>query len=172
MGNKSSKTDDIKKKSKKVNNEGDYVIGVDFGSSGTAFAYGIFGEKRNEPITGYFDGQTNNNKISTEIILDDNLNILAFGNDCVSYLSNENNKKFYHFQNIKMNLYKKKDKIKAINGDKEVDIEKIIELILIEIKKKATDQIRRKSNILNLPTLSEKSMKINDLLNNKKKIYL
>jgi len=149
MGNKSSKTDNIEKQSKKVNNEGDFVIGVDFGSSGTAFAYGIFGKKRYEPITGYFDGQTNNNKISTEIILDDDLNILAFGNDCVSYLSNENNKKFHHFQNIKMNLYKKKDKVKARNSDKEVDIEKIIELILIEIKKKATDQIRRNSNKLN-----------------------
>ena len=141
MGNKSSK---IKEQSKGVNNEGHYVIGVDFGSSGTAFAYGIFGKKRYEPIPGYFYGQTINTKISTEIILDDDLNQLAFGNDCIKYLSNKNNKKFHHFQNIKMNLYEKKDKIKARNSNKEVDIEKIIELILIEIKKKSNSSNNKK----------------------------
>ena len=121
----------------------DVIIGIDFGSSGVSFSYGFLNNQRTVPIQGFFDGQFSNNKLSTEIILDDNLNILAFGNDCEGFLSSIKDKNFHHFKNIKMNLYKKKYKIKSRNSDKEVDIQFIIQLILQEIKKKALEQIKR-----------------------------
>ena len=100
---------------------------------------------------GHFDGQAIDNKILNEIILDDELkNILAFGNDCISFLCTKHEFKFHHFKNIKMNLYKRIYKIKASNSNKEVNIEYIIKLILIEAKKKAIDQIK-----LTYPNLKE-----------------
>ena len=49
-----------------------------------------------------------------------------------------------------MNLYKQIFKIKAANSDKEADIKYIIQLILIETKKKAIEQIK-----MSYPSLSE-----------------
>ena len=127
------------------------IIGIDFGSSGLCFAYGRLNKKEKKVNIGYFDGQAENSKISNEIILDDELKrVLAFGNDCSSFLCSKQDFKFHHFKNIKMNLYKKIDRIKASNSDKEVDIVYIIKLILIETKKKVIEQIK-KSN----PSLSE-----------------
>lgn len=117
-------------------NRNDVIIGIDFGSSGLSFSYGFLNSQRAVPIQGYFDGQYSNNKLSTEIILDDDLNILAFGNDCESFFSSKKDKNFHHFKNIKLNLYKKEYKIKSRNSNKEVDIQFIIQLILKEIKKK------------------------------------
>ena len=124
-----------------IKNEGDIVIGIDFGSSGIGFAYGFFGKEKEQITTGYFDRQSNNIKIPTEIILDDDLKLLAFGDDCISYLSSHKNN-IHHFKNIKMNLYHKQYIIKASNTDKEVNIEYIIQLILKQIKQKAIEQIR------------------------------
>ena len=81
-------------------------------------------------------------KISAEIILDDDLNVKAFGDDCSLYYNSINEGNFHHFYKIKMNLYDRKYKIKARNSDKEVDIQYIIKLMLIEIKKKAIEQIK------------------------------
>ncbi len=124
-----------------MNNEqrlsGQIIIGIDFGTSGLCFSYGTLINRNIEPHIGHFDGQGRDNKILNEIILDDNLTqVLAFGNDCNSFLCSAHNCKFHHFKNIKMNLYNNLDKVKALNSDKEVDIEYIIKLILIETKKK------------------------------------
>ena len=127
------------------------IIWIDFGSSGLCFAYERLNNKEKKVNIGYFDGQAENSKISNEIILDDELKrVLAFGNDCSSFLCFKQDFKFHHFKNIKMNLYKKIDRIKASNSDKEVDIVYIIKLLLIETKKKVIEQIK-KSN----PSLSE-----------------
>ena len=73
---------------------------------------------------GHFEGQGQNKKILNELILDDVLNnILAFGNDCISFLCSKHDENFHHFKNIKMNLYNKVYKIKAINSGKETDLE-------------------------------------------------
>ena len=125
------------------------VIGIDFGTSGIACAYGFF-KNKNEPTPVYFNGQADKNKISTEIILDDNLNVIAFGNECSSYDISINEKNYHHFYKIKMNLYDRIYKVKARNSDKEVDIQYIIKLMLIEIKKKAIEQIK-----LSIPSLDE-----------------
>ena len=111
-------------------------------------------QKLNTKNLDYLFINKNGGKISNEIILDDNLTkVLAFGNACNSFLCSGHNCKFHHFKNVKMNLYKNLDKVKALNSDKEVDIEYIIKLILIETKKKAIEQIR-----LSIPNLDEKNI--------------
>jgi molecular chaperone DnaK (HSP70) len=125
------------------------AIGIDFGTSGIACAYGFLNEK-SIPTQVLFNGQGNQNKISAEIILDDNLNVMAFGDDCSSYYDSINEENFHHFYKIKMNLYDRIYKIKSRNSDKEVDIQYIIKLMLIEIKKKAIEQIK-----ITIPSLNE-----------------
>ena len=131
---------------KNTGNKNGTVIGIDFGTSGIACAYGFLNEK-SIPTQVLFNGQGNQNKISAEIILDDNLNVIAFGDDCPSYYDLINEKNYHHFYKIKMNLYNKKYKVKARNSNKEVDIQFIIKLMLIEIKNKAIEQI--KLNVIN-----------------------
>ena len=113
------------------------VIGIDFGSCGITFAYGFLDDPKKEIFPGKFEAQGICDKVSTEIILDDKLEkVLSFGNECNSFLSSYKDKKYHHFKNIKMNLYKKIYKIKANNSDnndkdeKEVDIQYIITIIL------------------------------------------
>ena len=127
----------------------DIVIGIDFGTSGIACAYGFFKNEDN-PTPVYFNGQANQNKISAEIILDDDLNVIAFGNECSSYDISINEENYHHFYKIKMNLYDRIYKVKARNSNKEVDIQYIIKLMLIEIKKKAIEQIK-----LSIPSLDK-----------------
>ena len=113
------------------------IIGIDFGTAGIGFAYGFLNDPQKKVYPGHFDGQNVGSKIPTEIILDNNLeNILAFGTDCSPYICSHNSNEYHHFKKIKMNLYKKIYKIKSNNQLKEVDIELIIKLMLIEVKKK------------------------------------
>ena len=120
------------------------IIGIDFGTSGIGFAYGFLGDKDQKARPGHFEGQDIGSKIPTEIILDNNFeNVLAFVVDCASYISSHNPNEYQHFKKIKMNLYKKIYKIKSNNQLKEVDIELIIKLMLIEVKKKAIEQIKK-----------------------------
>ena len=129
------------------------IIGIDFGSSGLCYAYGYLDEKKeNHCFIGHFEQQRRDQKILNEIILDDQLSkVLAFGNDCITFLASrsDENLVFHHFKNIKMNLYNKVYKIKAINSGKEADLQYIIKLILIETKKKAIEQLRLNYQDLN-----------------------
>ena len=134
---------------KNIRNKDGIVIGIDFGTSGIACAYGFF-KNENSPTPIHFNGQVNQTKISAEIIIDDKLNVKAFGDECIKYYNSMNEKNFHHFYKIKMNFYNKKYKIKARNSNKEVDIQYIIKLMLIEIKKKAIEQIK-----LTIPSLDE-----------------
>ena len=130
------------------------VIGVDFGSCGITFAYGFLDDPKKEINPGRFTEQGINNKVSTEIILSEDLSeVICFGNECQTKLHSTDNRKFLHFKNVKMNLYKRKYKIKANNSNEEVDIEKIITIILKEVKKKAMEQIKCR-----LPKLKEKNI--------------
>ena len=137
--------------SEQSRNKNKMVIGIDFGTSGLGYAYGLLNDSKKQVYFGHFENQGVNNKIINEIILDDELvKVLAFGNDCNAFLCSKHESKFHHFKNIKMNLYKKIFKIKASNSDKEADIKYIIQLILIETKKKAIEQIK-----MTYPFLSE-----------------
>ena len=57
--------------------------------------------------------------------------VLAFGNDYISFLTSD-----FIFFYIKMNLYNKVYKIKAINSGNEAGFEYMIKLILIKTKKR------------------------------------
>ena len=92
------------------NSHYEYIVGIEFGSAGISYAYQITSNiYRANPILSNFKGQ-GDNKVPNEIILGDKLeNVLAFGNECSTYISN--NKKtqdsYLHFKDIKMNLYNK-----------------------------------------------------------------
>ena len=115
----------------KTKNQIVIIIGIDFSSCGITLVYGFLDDPKKEKYPGEFEEQGLNEKVSTEIILDDKLEkVLSFGNECNSFLSSYKDKKYHHFKNIKMNLYKRIYKIKANNSDKEVDIQYIITIIL------------------------------------------
>ena len=89
------------------------------------YAYGYLNEQNEKRCCiGHFENQGRAQKILNELILDDVLNnILAFGNDCISFLCSKHDENFHHFKNIKMNLYNKVYKIRAVNSGKEADLE-------------------------------------------------
>ena len=130
----------------KISSKQQIVIGIDFGSGGITFAYGFLDDPKKGVFNALFEEQQqlNTNKISNEIILDENLeNVLSFGNNCNNFLSLKQEKQYHHFKNIKMNLYNNVYKIKANNSNKEVDIQYIITKILKEVKIKAIEQIKK-----------------------------
>ena len=78
------------------------VVGIDFGSSGSGFSYSFFND--NDIIHGYVYGANVDNKVHTEIILDDKYNILEFGATCKQYLK-EIGLKIGHYFKIKKCIY-------------------------------------------------------------------
>ena len=120
------------------------IIGIDFGTSGISFAYGFKSDANKNVIQGHFEGQIQNLKIPAEIILDNSLKeVKAFGSQCDNYISQNESNTYHHFKQIKMNLYKKNYKIKSNNQQKEVDIDYIITLMLIEVKKQSIKEIKK-----------------------------
>lgn len=115
------------------------IIGIDFGTSGTTFSYAFV--KTKEDILS-----PEELKNPTEIILDSDLKVLAFGKDCRQFLSSGRRfqQRYYHFSDIKMKLYNKKGKIQANNDNKFFDLEKVISQVLISIKKESLKIINSK----------------------------
>ena len=151
MGNKSSnsKEDNQIKQSIQLNKINSnkppkIVVGIDFGTAGIGYAYSLCDDKKNIILSDLKDQC--DNKVPTEIILDNSLKfILAFGNECSGYINSHHNKDTYqYFKNIKMNLYKNKETIKSTNG-KEINIEVVISFLLRKISDEAINQIRRSS---------------------------
>ena len=64
------------------------VVGIDFGSSGSGFAY-AYKDNEQEIIYGSIYGSNVNYKVPTEIILNDNNKTLKFGAECKQWLINE-----------------------------------------------------------------------------------
>ena len=60
------------------------VVGIDFGSSRTGYAYSYM--DKNKIVHGQIYGAAVDYKVPTEILLDDNSNVLQFGSSCVQYL--------------------------------------------------------------------------------------
>ena len=149
MGNKSSnsKEDNQIKQSIQLNKINSnkppkIVVGIDFGTAGIGYAYSLCDDKKNIILSDLKDQC--DNKVPTEIILDNSLKfILAFGNECSGYINSHHNKDTYqYFKNIKMNLYKNKETIKSTNG-KEINIEVVISFLLRKISDEAINQIKR-----------------------------
>lgn len=112
------------------------VVGIDFGSSGTGYAYSF--NKADDIILGTFSGQGAGAKVPTEIILDSNLSVLAFGFKCEDYI--KENKLIHeelHFKKVKMNLYSNNNFIVPENSSKKFHLYLIISKILEYIKEEA-----------------------------------
>ena len=117
------------------------VVGIDFGSSGTGYAYSF--NNTEDIILGDFEDQGVDIKVPTEIILDNNLKVLAFGEKCKKYISdNQLNKGELFFQRIKMSLYGNKTTIKPQNQSKEYPLKDIIAKLLGYVKKEAIKKIK------------------------------
>ena len=118
------------------------VIGIDFGSSGTGYAYTFLDDKENILI-GNISGANAYGKVPSEIILNSNGETVTFGIGCINYMKENDMNNLHYFKEIKMNLYNKITKIKAKNSGKLFELKLVIQRILEEIKKEALIQIRR-----------------------------
>ena len=125
------------------------VVGIDFGSSGTGYAYSFM--DKNRIIHGEIPGSGVDQKVPTEIILDDNNNVIHFGVNCINHLK----EKTHYFKGIKMQLYEKKSKIVSVNSGKELDLIIVIQKVLEEIKKIAIEKLS-----MNRPYLAQQTGKI------------
>lgn len=117
------------------------VVGIDFGTSGTGYAFSYNNEK--DIILGKFSEQGIDAKVPTEIILDSKLEkVLAFGHKCQKYIEdNELKNGELFFKNIKMNIYHKTNKIKPYNSSKDYQLVDIIAKILEYVKEEAYSHI-------------------------------
>ena len=118
------------------------VVGIDFGSYGSGFAYAFLDDKENILI-GDISGGNAYNKAPSEIILDSNGKTKTFGLGCINYIKEKDMDNLHYFKEIKMNLYNKRTKIKAKNSGKLFELKLVIQRILEEIKKEALIQIRK-----------------------------
>ena len=118
------------------------VVGIDFGSSGSGFAY-AFKDNEDEIIHGMIQGANVDNKVPTEIILDDNNYTLSFGRECIEFLKTKGNKAGHYFKEIKMNLYGRKTKIQAKNSEKILPLALVIQRVLEKLKDLAVGEIKK-----------------------------
>ena len=129
------------------------VVGIDFGSSGSGFAY-AFKDSEEEIIHGSIPGANVDNKVPTEIILNDENETIKFGIDCISFLKEKGLKAGHYFKKIKMLLYEKKTSIEAKNTGKILPLKLVIQRILEKLKELAFAQIKR-----NRPTITLSKVK-------------
>ena len=115
------------------------VVGIDFGSANSGFAYSF--NDKNNIVHGTIQGANVDNKVPTEIILDNNNNIIEFGKGCVQYLKEKGLQTCHYFKEIKMLLYEKKKTIKAKNSGKELPLQLVIQKVLEKIKELAIEEI-------------------------------
>ena len=123
------------------------VVAIDFGTSGTTYAFAFSHQKENI-ITGKWN--INQEKNPTEIILDDTLKIIKFGNECKDYLGEQSSSEntFYYYKDIKMELYKNKKEILADNGSVKLPLAIVISKILRKIKEKALKDIKAREPLI------------------------
>ena len=129
------------------------VVGIDFGSSGTGFAYSYL--DKNKIIHGQIYGASVDYKVPTEIILDDQNYVLQFGADCTKYLKEKGLETGHYFKGIKMELYENKSTITAKNSGKELPLKLVIQKVLETIKDIAIKEISK-----NRPYLEKEQEKI------------
>lgn len=118
------------------------IVAIDFGTSGTTYAF-AFSDAKDDIICAKWNSPGEKNK--TEIILDENYEIIKFGDDCQDYLGNLRSpeKVYYHFTDIKMKLYENETTICARNNNKvNLNIEIVISKILKIIKEEALTHIK------------------------------
>ena len=129
------------------------VVGIDFGSSGSGFAYSYY--DKNKILHGQIYGASVDHKVPTEIILDDNNYVLQFGANCLKYLKEKGLESGHYFKDIKMELYENKENIKSKNSEKVLPLITVIQKVLESIKEIAIKEISK-----NRPYLSDKTERI------------
>ena len=142
------------------------VVGIDFGSSGSGFAY-AFSDNKDEIYQGMIYGANVDNKVPTSIILDKYDKTIKFGVECLEYLKIKGGKAGNYFKDIKMNLYEKKKQIKANNSEKVLPLalviqrvlEKLKELAIAEIKKIRPNSINNIKYVVTVPAIWEEFQK-------------
>ena len=117
------------------------VVGIDFGSSGSGFAYSFNNE--NDINHGYIFGANVDNKVPTEIILDDYNNVLEFGFNCKQYIKEKGLNAGHYFKAIKMNLYSKQSFIKSVNTEKPLSLTIVIQKVLEKLKEIALEELKK-----------------------------
>ncbi len=123
------------------------VVGIDFGSSASGFAYSFMNE--NFINRGYIYGANVDNKVPTEIILDKSNNILQFGSGCKQYLKEKGLNVGNYFKGIKMHLYSKKQYIESSNSGEKLPVKIVIQKILEKIKNLALEELKKlRKNII------------------------
>ena len=127
------------------------IVGIDFGSSGSGFAY-AYKDNEQEINYGSIYGSNVNYKVPTEIILNDNNETLKFGAECKQYLLKESSKKEkgHYFKEIKMNLYQKKTSIASKNSGKVLPLKLVIQRVLEKLKYLAFEEIKKNRPCIDL----------------------
>ena len=128
------------------------VVGLDFGSSGSGYAYSFY--NKNDINQGNIFGANADNKVPTEIILDEQSSILQFGAECKQYLKEKGINLCHYFKDIKIQLYNKSKFIKAKNSGKELPLKLVIKKVLEKLKELAINEIKSKR-----PLISESKIK-------------
>ena len=128
------------------------VVGIDFGSSGSGYAYSFY--NKDDINHGIIFGANVDNKVPTEIILDDKNFIIQFGAECKHYLKEKGINIGHYFKDIKIQLYNKNKFIKAKNSGKELPLKLVIQKILEKLKELAINEIKSKK-----PLISESKIK-------------
>ena len=120
-------------------NQYEVVVGIDFGSSGSGFSYSFYNE--NDIIHGYIYGANVDNKVPTEIILDDKYYVLQFGATCKQYLKEKGLKVGHYFKAIKMHLYNKKSYIFSTNSGISFPLVIVIQKVLEKLKELCLEEL-------------------------------
>ena len=118
------------------------VVGIDFGSSGSGFAY-AFNDNKDEIIHGKIYGANVDDKVPTAIILDDNNDTVKFGKECLDYIKKKGIKAGHYFKEIKMNLYDKKKEIQSKNSGKILPLTLVIQRVLEKLRDLAIGEIKK-----------------------------
>jgi len=142
----------VNEKKKEKEEEG-VVVGIDFGTSGSGFSY-AYKNNPKEIIHGYIRGANTDNKVPTQIILDNNDNTLKFGVECIEYIKKNGLKEGHFFKDIKMNLYEKKTIIQAQNSEKRLPLKFVIQRIMEKLKYLAIEAIEK-----NRPNIEQNKIK-------------
>ena len=117
------------------------VVGIDFGSFRSGFAYSFMDE--NKIFHSEIPGADLDKKIPTEIILSDKDEILQFGAKCNSYLKENGLNSGHYFKGIKMELYNKKKEITSVNTNKTLPLQLVIGKVLSKLRDLCLDQMNK-----------------------------
>lgn len=122
-------------------NQYEVVVGIDFGSSGSGYSYSFYNE--NDICHGYIYGANVDNKVPSEIILDDNHYVLQFGASCEQYMREKGLKVGHYFKGIKMHLYSKKSNIVASNTGVSFPLVDVIRKVLEKLKELCIEELKK-----------------------------